>query len=70
MCSTFDPTTLPNYQECQKKNDTTNPNNTDNDPESGSGSSVDTTGIVVGILVPVFIIALAIAAYFLYKRWK
>lgn len=70
MCSTFDPTTLSNYQECLKKNDTNDTNGTDPDPDGSSGSSVNTSAILAGVLVPVFFIALVIGAYFGYKKWK
>ena len=70
MCSTFDPTTLSNYQECLKKNNTNNTNGTDPDPDGSSGSSVNTSAIIAGVLVPVFFIALVVGAYFGYKKWK
>lgn len=52
-----------------KRNDTPIDNGTNSTGGSGS-SDVNSGAIAAGILVPLFIIALGIGAYFGYKKWK
>ena len=75
MCSSYDPTTYAAYNQCISTNTTgggggSNSSSKNSTNSGGSGTQVNVAGIVAGILVPVFVIAIAIGAYFGYKKWK
>ena len=77
MCSSYDPTTYAAYKQSISTNTTggggsggSNSSGINSKNSGGSGTQVNVAGILAGILVPVFVIAIAIGAYFGYKKWK